>query len=139
MLARRDLSVAEAREKLGRAGADAAAVEDVVARAAAAGYLDDAKLAEHVVERELTRVPPPAAEWLEAKLEARGFALEVARAAVRARADRDTVAALVAAYVRRERARTGARRIYGRLVRLGHAPETVEALLGTAGADDGDL
>ena len=139
VLARRDLSVAEAKARLAHAGVAEGPAEQAVASALACGYLDDARLAERLVEKELARRPPPAPELVRERLEARGLAREIAAAAVRARADRETVAALVAEYVRAERGRSPARRILGRLARLGHEPETVEALLGDRDADDGDV
>ena len=130
MLARRDLSVEEARARLAASGVAGPKVEDTVRWAVSAGYLDDAKLAAAVVEKELARKPPPAAELIVEKLRGRGIAAEVAAQAVRANADRDTIAARVDGYVRSMRGRIPLARLAGRLARAGHSPETVEALLG---------
>lgn len=50
-LARRDLTSAELEQRLARAGFEADACADAVARAAAAGYLDDERVASERVRR----------------------------------------------------------------------------------------
>lgn len=133
LLARRDLSEAQARLRLLALGVAPAAVDEAVAWAFSCGYLDDAKLAARLVERELARKPPPAAELVSDRLEARGLPREVVAQAVRAGVDSGAIATRVADYVRTMRARLPARRLYGRLVRAGHAPESVSAWLESAG------
>lgn len=138
-LARRDLSEVEARDKLARAGLDPATIDEAVARARAAGWLDDAKLAAHVVEREMERQPPPAAEGVLEKLTARGIDAEVARAAVKAGVDREAVGERAQAWLRAE-ARRGVpvRRAAGKLARGGHAPELIEGWIEGEGLVGGD-
>lgn len=135
MLARRDLSIAEARERLAAAGVDASAVEATVAWGQECGYLDDARLTERLVERELAKAPPPAAELIQAKLEGRGLDAALVATAVRSGADAQALAARALSWVIAVRGRVAVRKLYARLVRVGHEPEVVTDWLAKAGLD----
>ena len=159
-LARRDLSETEARAKLAAAGADAPSIERAVAQARSAGWIDDARLAAHLVEREVTREPPPAPAALAERLRARGLCDDDVDRAVRAGASAAALAERAASWLvaqvraaagardraeARGRSATGARalarKLAAKLVRSGHAPEDVESWLERAGVaprdDDG--
>jgi regulatory protein len=79
-LARRDLTAVELDERLARAGFDAATRADALARAVAAGYLDDARAAVEHARRLADRDASDAAIRLD--LRRRGVSDDVAEAAL---------------------------------------------------------
>jgi regulatory protein len=81
LLARRDLSVAQVRERLSRQGRSAAAIEPALARLTAAGSLDDARVA-RACARTRAGVKRQGRERVLREIQALGIGRDVARAAV---------------------------------------------------------
>lgn len=136
VLSVRDVSVAEARLKLARLGVAEAQAAAAIRWACASGYLDDAKLAARLVERELARKPPVAPARIAAVLRSRGIQDDVAGPAVRAGAPREVVREAVARWVAGAGAKLAPRRLATRLMRAGHGAEEVADLVASVRAQD---
>lgn len=119
-LARKDLSVAEARVLL----ADTGEVEEALARALDRKWLDDERLAARLLERALAKVPPLAPAAITEMLTARGLAAELV-ARLQARAD-EAPRRRLRRYVEAQRRLATPARLAGRLGRAGWEPEEVE-------------
>jgi regulatory protein len=139
LLARRELSEAQVRERLARRGHAPGDIEAVVARLKAAQAIDDGRAAAAIARKAAGR-----RSRLHARrtVEAAGIAPETARRAVdEAFQSIDADAALDAALARRLRGRAVAdqaerQRLYRHLVARGFAPHKVLARLGGTPAQD---
>jgi hypothetical protein len=127
MLARRDHTEVEARQRLS-GSFDEAAVEDALVRGRRSGWLDDARLAERVIERLLAKKPPLARARIASDLAARGLSGDLAAVDDHAR---------VMAYLAVEKRRAPAARLFGRLVRAGHEPERLSEAFEVSGLTAG--
>lgn len=121
-LARRDLTAAELEERLARAGFDADARADAIARAGAAGYLDDERVAFERARRLAERNSSDAA--IRAELERRSVPDEVVEAALGAVASEEERA------VRLSQRLGGGRRAARALLRKGFPEDLVARTVG---------
>jgi regulatory protein len=131
MLARRELSVAQVRERLGRKGFDATSVQDAVSRLVANGTLDDLRVA-RAVARTRANVKRQGRSRIVRELATIGIARDVAQQVIaEVFGDLDEVALLDAALSRRLRGSVllsdpaARRRVFAALVRQGFSPEAI--------------
>lgn len=137
----RDRSIEELRQRLSALDFSEATIAEALARLKAERLIDDARLAEHAVDRELSR--RPAADALfERRLSARGIEAGLIRKAIdgatQGQSDLDRAKELVSQLSRGERADARARRrIFGALARRGFAEDVaIEALESVLGPDE---
>jgi regulatory protein len=135
MLARRELSEAQVRQRLARLGHDDASVDTAVARLKEQRAIDDRRVAEALARIEAT-IRHRGQLRVRRRIEAAGIAAETAREAVeRTFSGLDPDQLLDAALARRLRARTRIaddaefRRLYRYLVAQGFEPDRVLARL----------
>jgi regulatory protein len=131
MLARRELSVAQVRERLGRKGFDATAVQDAISRLIANGTLDDLRVA-RAVARTRAKVKRQGRSRVVRELATIGIAREVAQQIIaEVFGDLDEQALLDEALSRRLRGSVALsdpaarRRVFAALVRQGFSPEAI--------------
>jgi regulatory protein len=131
MLARRELSVAQVRERLGRKGFDATSVQDAVSRLVANGTLDDLRVA-RAVARTRANVKRQGRSRIVRELATIGIARDVAQQVIaEVFGDLDEVALLDQALSRRLRGSVllsdpaARRRVFAALVRQGFSPEAI--------------
>ena len=131
MLARRELSEAQIRQRLARRGHDEDAIDDAVARLKTEHAIDDARVAEAIARTE-TAVKRRGKLRVTRQIESAGIARETARHAVdHVFADVDAVALLGAALAKRLRAEMSIRndkefqRLYRYLIGQGFEPDQV--------------
>jgi regulatory protein len=135
MLARRELSEAQVRQRLARAGYAADAVDDAIGRLIADGAIDDRRAAETIAHAEMA-VRRRGRLRARQRIQAAGIAPETAARAVdRVLETIDADALLEAAVARRLRGRARAaderelQRLYRFLVGQGFEPDRVHAAL----------
>ena len=131
MLARRELSVAQVRERLGRKGFDAAAVQDAISRLAANGTLDDLRVA-RAVARTCATVKRQGRSRVVRELANIGISRDVAQQVIaEVFGDLDEPALLDEALSRRLRGSislsdpAARRRVFAALIRQGFSPEAI--------------
>jgi regulatory protein len=131
MLARRELSVAQVRERLGRKGFDADAIQAAVSRLIADGTLDDVRVA-RAVARTRANVKRQGRSRVIRELATIGIAREVAQQVItEVFGDLDEDALLEAALSRRLRGSVSLsdpaarRRVFAALVRQGFSAEAI--------------
>lgn len=136
LLARRELSEAQVRERLERRGYEAGEIEGAIARLRASGVLDDRRVATAYARTQVL-VKHRGRARVERELAARGIAGDIARDALADVYDeideRMLIEQELARRLRLQHAvvadRTQFRRLYQQLVRQGFAPEAVMAAL----------
>jgi len=135
LLARRELSEAQVRQRLARRQHDCSDIDAAVSRLTVEGSLDDARAAAAIARHETT-VSRRGRQRVIRQIEAAGIAPELARrAADDVFADLDPEAQLAAALDRRLRGRSAVaderehRRLYRYLVAQGFEPDRVHAIL----------
>jgi regulatory protein len=135
MLATRELSEAQLRQRLARRGHDPDAIDDVVARLKANGSLDDARVA-GIIARAETGIRKRGQLRVRRRIEAAGISRGLAQRAVdETFRDLDENALMAAALDRRLRGRTTIaddrefQRLYRFMVGQGFEPDRVLSLL----------
>jgi regulatory protein len=131
MLARRELSVAQVRERLGRKGFDTAAVENTLSRLVADGTLDDLRVA-RAVARTRANVKRQGRSRVVRELATIGISRELAQQVItEIFGELDERALLDEALSRRLRRSVSLsdpasrRRVFAALVRQGFSPEAI--------------
>ena len=131
MLARRELSVAQVRERLGRKGFDAAAVQEAISRLVTAGTLDDLRVA-RAVARTRANVKRQGRSRVVRELATIGISRDIAQQVItEVFGDLDEAALLDDALSRRLRGSVtlsdpaARRRVFAALVRQGFSPEAI--------------
>jgi SOS response regulatory protein OraA/RecX len=127
-LARRDLSVAEARVRLVEAGVPQRQIESSITEALRRRWLDDRRLAARVVEKMLARPVPPSLDRIDEQLARRQVEPKI-RQEVLGTIEPAELERRLGDWLRENSGRTPLRTLYGRLVRAGHDPEKVAPLL----------
>jgi regulatory protein len=135
MLARRELSVAQVRERLTRKGVDAAAVQDAVSRLVANGTLDDLRVA-RAVARTRANVKRQGRSRVVRELANIGISRDIAQQVIsEVFGDLDEQALLDEALTRRLRGSVSLsdaaarRRITGALLRQGFSPGDIQSAI----------
>ncbi len=141
LLAQRDRSVAEVRQRLTARGHDASAVEAVIARLSEMAYLDDVAFAQRWVEGR-QRTAPRGRRRLRAELAEKGIEPESAEHAVEVAAGDEHTQARRAALSRTPRLAdadfpTFARRLGGFLTRRGFSGDVVYDVIRSLWAEQG--
>jgi SOS response regulatory protein OraA/RecX len=133
ILAMRDISVAEARQKLTLAGFSSEDTEAAVAWGLEFNFLDERRMAGNLVENGRRKLPPLGKEHLRRCLERRRIPIEICREVLDAAFEGVDRAGELLEYVRRVRGRVKPTTLFGRLIRKGHSPAAIRTAFRTGG------
>ena len=125
LLARRDLSESEARSRLGKLGIPGVEMEQALTWARSRGYLDDSRVAENVMNKALSKEPPPARALVENKLKDRGLRPESVSALLNEAFAPGEQAGRLRKYLAKIGRTVKQSTLFGRLVRAGYTEDEI--------------
>jgi len=132
-LARCDLSCAEARSKLLSQGVSPVEIDETISLALSRRFLDDRRLAENLLAKALSRLPPAGRTWIESRLDQRGIPRDIWEPLVGSAWNPEEASLRLREYVRTCSSRVAPATLFSRLTRAGHSPEEVREVFSHLG------